>query len=214
MTLPSAPPLPVVVEASPEPQLASPGTAESDALDAQIRQNERLAAASRQVLSFGGYIDFGFFVPQGNGAGYVQDYGHQIYSEFANRYVWVFLGDILAPAVNSRGEVADLGDAPGVDRYDSINSRGAPGFVVNEVNLRLEARPASDAIITTSVNLTPRTGSDFSLGRQFRCGYCAVGMAADRISNARQSSWARSTRCWASNIATANRTAASASPLL
>ena len=52
----------------------------------------------------------------------------------------MFLGDILAPAVNTRGEVADLGPAPGVTRYDSINSRGAPGFIANEVNLRCARR--------------------------------------------------------------------------
>jgi hypothetical protein len=79
----------------------------------------------------------------------------------------VFLGDILAPAVNTRGEAADLGDASGVDRFDSINSRGAPGFVMNEVNLRLAARPARNAIITASVNLMPRTGAEFSLGDFF-----------------------------------------------
>jgi hypothetical protein len=135
-------------------------------LEAQIRQNEQLVAQSRQVLSFGGYIDFGFFVPQGNGAGYVQDYGHTLYPSYANTS-WVFLGDILAPAVNSRGEVADLGDAPGVDRFDSIHSRGAPGFIVNELNLRLRATPAPNAIISASVNFTPRTGSNFSLGDVF-----------------------------------------------
>lgn len=135
-------------------------------IEQQIRQNEQLATASRQLLTWGGSIDIGFFVPQGNGAGYVQDYGHARYPEYAQTS-WVFLGDILAPAVNSRGEVADLGDAPGVDRFDSINSRGAPGFVINEINLRLTARPASNAIITTSFNLTPRTGSNFSLGDVF-----------------------------------------------
>jgi hypothetical protein len=71
------------------------------------------------------------------------------------------------PAVNSRGEVADLGDAPGVDRFDTINSRGAPGFVLSEINLRLRATPVPNAIISASVNFTPRTGSNFSLGDVF-----------------------------------------------
>ncbi len=135
-------------------------------VEAQIRQNEELVAHARQVLTFGGYVDLGFFVPQGNGAGYVQDIGHARYPEYG-QYGWVFLGDILAPAVNARGEVADLGDAPGVNRFDSIHSRGAPGFIVNELNLRLTARPISTAIITASINFTPRTGSNFSLGDVF-----------------------------------------------
>jgi hypothetical protein len=144
------------------------GLVDASLLEAQIRQNEQLVAAHRQILTWGGYIDFGFFAPSGSGAGYVQDYGHQILNMAPyTRYSWVFLGDILAPAVNSRGEVADLGDAPGVDRYDSINSRGAPGFVANEINLRLRATPVPEAIITASFNLTPRTGRDFALGDVF-----------------------------------------------
>lgn len=137
-------------------------------LQEQIRQNEQLAANSQSHLRWEGYIDFGFYVPQGNGAGYVQDYGHAIFNRAPyTNYSWVFLGDILAPAVNSRGEVADLGNAPGVSRFDSIHSRGAAGFVANEINLRLHATPVSNAIITTSVNFTPRTGSNFSLGDSF-----------------------------------------------
>ena len=138
-----------------------------DALVAQqVKQNEQLVTNGQKVLNWGGYVDFGFFVPQGDGSGYVQDYGHARYPNLSG-YNWVFLGDLLAPAVNARGEVADLGTAPGVDRFDSINSRGAPGFIVNEVNLRLSARPAPNAIITTSVDFTPRTGSNFSLGDVF-----------------------------------------------
>jgi len=147
-----------------------PAPADQQTVDAlvaqQVKQNEQLATNAQKLLSWGGYVDFGFFVPQGDGSGYVQDYGHARYPGLSS-YSWVFLGDILAPAVNSRGEVADLGTAPGVDRFDSVNSRGAPGFIVNEVNLRLAARPAPNAIITTSVNFTPRTGSNFSLGDVF-----------------------------------------------
>ncbi len=140
--------------------------ADSTVLEQQIRQNEELAASARPRLRWSGYIDAGFFVPEGDGAGYVQDYGHQRFPGY-NSYNWVFLGDILAPAVNSRGEVADLGNAPGVDRFDSIHSRGAPGFIINEVNLRLDARPIPNAIVTASVNLMPRTGSNFALGDFF-----------------------------------------------
>ena len=137
-------------------------------IEQQIRQNEALVASSRSSVSWSGYIDFGLFVPQGNGAGYVQDFGHQTLNRAPyTSYNWVFLGDILAPAVNTRGEVADLGDAPGVSRFDSINSRGAPGFAINEVNLRLAARPAPNAILTASVNLAPRTGNEFALGDVF-----------------------------------------------
>jgi hypothetical protein len=152
--------------APPPAQTTTVQEADSTLAEQQIRQNEQLVANTGPTLRWSGYIDAGFFVPEGSGAGYVQDYGHQRFPAYDSTS-WVFLGDILAPAVNSRGEVADLGDAPGVDRFDSINSRGAPGFIINEVNLRLDARPMPNAIITASVNLMPRTGSNFALGDFF-----------------------------------------------
>ena len=79
----------------------------------------------------------------------------------------MFLGDILAPAVNTRGEPADLGPAPGVNRYDTINSRGAPGFIVNEVNVVLRSALTPTALVSASLDFTPRTGSDFALGDVF-----------------------------------------------
>jgi hypothetical protein len=145
------------------PASTEPTTGEDDDLLAeQIRQNERLADGRKQKVTIGGYLDFGFFVPQGDGTGYVQDVLHT-YPGYPNTQ-WVFPGDLLAPAINTRGEPADLGTAPGVDRHDGVHSRGAPGFIVNELNLRLRATPVPTAILTASVNFAPRTGSNFSLG--------------------------------------------------
>ena len=86
------------------------------------------------------------------------------FPQFANQYTWVFLGDLLAPAVNSRGEPVSLGNFPGVNRFDSIDSTGAPSFIVNEVNLRLDAAIARNALATASVDFMPRSGREFSLG--------------------------------------------------
>ena len=133
----------------------------------RLAQSEALVRSSQPTVQLGGYVDFGFFVPEGNGSGYVEDFGHVFFPEYAGRFGWVFLGDILAPTVNTRGEAADLGTAPGVNRYDSINSRGAPGFVVNEVNLRLRSALTPTALVSASVNFAPRTGSDFALGDAF-----------------------------------------------
>ena len=137
------------------------------AFEQRLAQSEALVRNSQTSLQLGGYVDFGFFVPQGNGAGYIEDFGHVFFPQYAGKFGWVFLGDILSTAVNSRGEVADLGPAPGVTRYDSINSRGAPGFVVNEVNLALRSALTPTALVSASVNFTPRTGSDFALGDAF-----------------------------------------------
>jgi hypothetical protein len=137
------------------------------AFEARLAQSEALVRNNQPTVQLGGYVDFGFFVPQGNGSGYLEDFGHVYFPQYAGKFGWVFFGDILAPAVNSRGEVADLGTAPGVTRYDSINSRGAPGFVVNEVNLALRSALTPTALVSASINFTPRTGSDFSLGDAF-----------------------------------------------
>src|SRR5262245_50720157 len=102
-------------------------------LNERLRQSEE----SRQVappLSWTGYVDFGFFIPRGNGGvGWVRDDAHTQFPQFSN-YSWVFLGDILGTPVNTRGEVPDLGDAVGltVPRYDGISSDGAMSFILNE----------------------------------------------------------------------------------
>jgi hypothetical protein len=137
------------------------------AFEARLAQSEALVRNNQPTVQVGGYVDFGFFVPQGNGSGYVEDFGHVFFPRYAGQFGWVFLGDILAPAINTRGEPADLGPAPGVNRYDSINSRGAPGFVVNEVNVVLRSALTPTALVTASLNFTPRTGSDFALGDVF-----------------------------------------------
>ncbi|HET6283548.1 MAG TPA: hypothetical protein VFH73_21505 [Polyangia bacterium] len=166
---------PGVADASPSPgpssielQLAAPPEDVSPPtlteVDERLQRTESLVLNRQPALTWGGYIDIGFFAPTGDGAGYVQDFGHALYPQYAGRYGWVFLGDILSTAINSRGEVADLGDAPGVARYDGINSGGAPGFIANEVNLALRARISATSVATASLNVTPRTGSNFALG--------------------------------------------------
>ena len=39
----------------------------------QVRQNEQLVTNSQKILNWGGYVDFGFFVPSGDGSGYVRE---------------------------------------------------------------------------------------------------------------------------------------------
>ena len=160
------PPPPAAPDLSAPPVDEAPAPTLSD-LDARLQRTEDLVLNRQPAVSFSGYIDFGFFVPTGDGSGYIQDFGHARYPAYMGAYGWVFLGDILAPAVNSRGEVADLGSAPGVDRFDGIHSRGAPGFIANEVNLTSRATISSTAVATASVNFAPRTGSNFALGDSF-----------------------------------------------
>jgi hypothetical protein len=134
-------------------------------LDTRLEQTRSLIVGRQPRVTVGGYIDLGFFVPQGDGSGIIRDTGNMFFPEYAGHYGWVFLGDLLAPAVNSRGEVADLGEPAGAPgRFDSIHSRGAPGFIANEVNLTLTSGLGESAIATASINFVPRSGSNFNLG--------------------------------------------------
>jgi hypothetical protein len=133
-------------------------------LGERLRESDAAAQRRESPLSWNGYVDFGFFVPIGNGgAGWIQDQGHVAFPQYADKS-WVFVGDILATAINTRGEVADLGDAVDAPRFDSVNSNGAAGFILSEINLRPRYQLSDRAIMRASINFIPRTGSDFALG--------------------------------------------------
>jgi hypothetical protein len=139
-------------------------------LERRLADSESAAAEKRPVVTVSGYVDSGFFAPQGSGSGVVQDVGpaqSRHYPEYANKFAWVFLGDLLSTAVNSRGEPADLGNLPGVNRQDTIRSGGTPSFIVNEVNLTTQASVGSQALATASINYLPRSGTEFSFGDNF-----------------------------------------------
>ncbi|HEY4184037.1 MAG TPA: hypothetical protein VGP07_03170 [Polyangia bacterium] len=156
-------------DAEPEPTVRDLAERMAE-LERRLAESEIAARRNRPIVTVSGYIDSGFFAPQGNGSGVVQDVGpaqSRYFPEYANRFAWVFLGDLLSPAVNSRGEPADLGNLPGVNRQDTIRSGGAPGFIVNEVNLTMQGAVGEQALATASVNYLPRSGTDFSLGDTF-----------------------------------------------
>jgi hypothetical protein len=134
-----------------------------------LEQKVELAERSRRArvpIRISGYGDLGWFAIQGDGAGIRRDAGHLVFPDRA-QYAWVFYGDLLATAVNARGDVADLGALPGVKRFDSVHSQGASTFLVNELNLAVTAGLGERALFTSSVNFTPRSGVDFSLGDSF-----------------------------------------------
>lgn len=135
-------------------------------LETRIEQGEESARQRASKVRVAGHVDVGLFVPIGNGgAGVVQDFGNRAFPQYGGQYGWVFYGDLLAPMVNSRGEAADLGDLPGVDRFDSVHSRGAPGFLVNEAHLRIEAGLSSQVLAQIGINLVPRSaGQEFAWG--------------------------------------------------
>jgi hypothetical protein len=155
---------------TPEPEPAADPFTRIAELEASLEQTRSLVQNHQPRVVVGGYIDLGFFVPQGDGSGIVRIDPTTLMSRFGigGMYGWAFVGDLLSTAVNSRGEVADLGDPAGAPpRYDSIHSGGAPGFVANEINLTLTSGIGDSLLATASVNFTPRSGSDFNLGDSF-----------------------------------------------
>jgi hypothetical protein len=155
-----------------DPLLQSPEEQRSILLEQELQElRERLQKVEDErrndvsPLSVTGYVDLGFFAPLGNnGVGWVRDVNNRQFPQLSN-YAWTFVGDILGSPVNSRGEAADLGDAPAIDRFDSVDSNGAPGFIVNEVSLNLGYTLADSAILRASMNFMPRSASqDFAIG--------------------------------------------------
>lgn len=173
---PAAPSLPSDSPAPPngaEPPAAPPGgegqlwqiEQELQELRARLQRAEDERNARVSPLTISGYVDFGFFAPLGNdGVGWVRDVGNRQRPDL-DRFAWTFLGDILGSPINSRGEAADLGDGTAIDRFDSVDSDGAPSFIVNEVNLSLGYTLAESALLRTSVNFMPRSATqDYAIG--------------------------------------------------
>ena len=136
-------------------------------LEAKLEASER-ARRARFPVKITGYGDLGFFAtsPKGDGSGFRRDAGHTVFPEH-QQIGWVFYGDLLATMINSRGDVADLGEAPGVERFDSVNAENNASFLVNELSLGVQAGLGERALFTSSINFTPRTGQDFRLGDSF-----------------------------------------------
>jgi hypothetical protein len=152
---------------------ATASDADSAALATKVQELEdKLASLQNQQVNkpfpikITGYGDLGAFAAQGDGTGYRRDIGHSAMPSLSN-FGWVFYGDLLATQINSRGDVADLGQAPGVDRFDSVHSGGHLTFLVNELNVGVKAGLGPTALFTGSVNFTPRSGSNFNLGDSF-----------------------------------------------
>jgi len=162
---------PALVPATPVDAVVDPAdpvaamSARIDELEARLATAEQTRRA-RFPIRISGYGDLGAFATTGDGSGFRRDAGHVLFPN-RSQYAWVFYGDLLATQINSRGDVADLGDPPGVQRFDSVHSRGNPTFLVNELNLTVNAGLGDKALFTSSVNFTPRTGTDFALGDSF-----------------------------------------------
>ncbi len=133
---------------------------EMDSLKESQEQTRQQAARATGRVS--GYVDVGFFAVQGNGSGLRADLGYRYFPRYAGLVPdsWVFYGDPLATAINSRGEPADTSQSRAVT-FDPVHNGGAPSFIVNALNLSLFASPAESVVVQGLVDLVPR-GRDVS----------------------------------------------------
>ncbi|MDX2008703.1 MAG: hypothetical protein SFW67_00850 [Myxococcaceae bacterium] len=128
-----------------------------------LRQNEQ--EVREKAVSLSGYLDVGFFVVQGNGAGVRKDVSRVVSGTDDVLSTWVLRGDPFNTAINSRGEPADLGDSRAIG-FDGLRTGGRPTVLVNALNLQLSASLDDTWSVFAMVDLLPRerTITRFALG--------------------------------------------------
>lgn len=113
---------------------------------------DKLAPLSTKLT---GYADMGFFYVQGDGTGIRPDTGHFYFPQYADvPDSWVFMGDPLATAINSRGDPATTGDSRAV-MFDPIKGHTS-SFLINSLNLSLYQEVSDHATFTAKVDFLPR----------------------------------------------------------
>lgn len=105
-----------------------------------------------------GYVDVGAFYVGGDGRGIQPDTGHANFPEYDGVVPdsWVFMGDPLSTAINSRGDVADLTESRAVVS-DPIHSGGHPSFLVNNVNVQFFGGIGKHVTVNAMVDFLPRS---------------------------------------------------------
>jgi hypothetical protein len=112
-----------------------------------------------------GYLDFGLFWVQGDGSGIrtLDQFGPDVSGAVLTKFPslstvppsWVFLGDPLSTAINSRGEPADTDGSRAVT-FDSIHNGGAASFIVNSLTIGLFAGLGEHLTLNGLFDLVPR----------------------------------------------------------
>lgn len=149
----------------------------SQAQDDNKALGDQVQALLPLTTKFSGYADIGFFATTGNGAGTRSDLANLYFPQYS--YVpgsWVFWGDPLATAINSRGDVADTGDSRAVV-FNPIHSKGASTFLVNAVNFAIFAGLGENATLNTSIDFIPRSRDSSDPNGLFVGDYIDVKLA-------------------------------------
>ncbi|MBK7864003.1 MAG: hypothetical protein IPJ65_36435 [Archangiaceae bacterium] len=109
----------------------------------------------RTSVKLSGYLDFGFFWVQGNGSGVRRDLNGSLGFHGEVPDTWVLGGDPLSTAINSRGDVADVGDSRAI-RFDPVHAGGHPSFIVNALNLGLSISLMEGLTLVGLLDFLPR----------------------------------------------------------
>lgn len=133
--------------------------------------SERVDGILPLVAKVGGYVDFGFFWAAGNGAGVRPDLLQTHFPQYQGVIPgsWVFYGDPLSTAINSRGEPADTGDSRAIT-FDSVNAGGKSSFIVNAVNLSLFTGIGKHASFEGLIDFVPRARDISKVDDKFAFG--------------------------------------------
>jgi hypothetical protein len=120
--------------------------------------NQRMEQLMPLTGKISGYLDFGFFWVQGDGRGIRTDLGHRALPQYEGVVPdsWVFLGDPLAVAINSRGDPADVAESRAIT-FDPIGNEGKPSFVLNALNLQLFTGVGENLTVNGAVDFVPRS---------------------------------------------------------
>lgn len=162
-------------------EIDGPTRKEFEALSRRVESTERDNAQLREQLKrageaaqtprpaaralagrIGGYADVGFFWAGGDGSGIRPDTGSVHFPEYEGIVpdTWVFMGDPLSTAINTRGEPADTQESRAVV-FDPVNNAGKSSFIANAFNLAVFASAGENFTFEGLIDFVPR-GRDVS----------------------------------------------------
>lgn len=178
---PPAEPRPVDLEATVDALEARLKKVEDDleqAKDDNKYLDEKVQSLLPLTAKLGGYVDAGFFITDGNGAGTRSDLVGLYFPQYIGKVdgSWVFMGDPLSTTVNSRGDVADTGESRAIV-FDPINSRGKSTFLINAVNLALFTGLGETSSAQVSIDFLPRARDISDVDGLFSGDYIDVKLA-------------------------------------
>jgi len=104
-----------------------------------------------------GYVDIGFFYVSGDGSGIRTDYGHNYFPEYEGVAPdsWVFMGDPMSVAINSRGEPPETSESRAVT-FDPVGNNGKASFIANSLNLEYFGSVGDRFTVHGMIDFMPR----------------------------------------------------------